>query len=74
MTTSVETDTQDTQANERAPSADQNRDQGGCCGGPAPKGAEACCARDAQVKSEGGTGCGCAPRTASRAQAPTRCC
>lgn len=39
-----------------------------CCGGPAPMGADACCARDAEVKSTGGTGCGCgsapvAPRT-----------
>lgn len=30
-----------------------------CCGGPAPRGTDACCARDAGVKSTGGTGCGC---------------
>jgi hypothetical protein len=30
-----------------------------CCGGPAPAGADACCARDAEVKSAGGSGCGC---------------
>jgi hypothetical protein len=32
----------------------------GCCGGPAPEDESACCALDAQVKSTGGTGCGCA--------------
>ena len=32
---------------------------GGCCGGPAPEGASACCARDADVKAAGGDGCGC---------------
>ena len=31
----------------------------GCCGGPAPEGAGACCARDAAVKATGGSGCGC---------------
>jgi hypothetical protein len=30
-----------------------------CCGGPAPTGTDACCARDAEVKSTGGAGCGC---------------
>lgn len=30
-----------------------------CCGGPAPVGANACCARDAMAKSAGGAGCGC---------------
>jgi hypothetical protein len=32
----------------------------GCCGGPAPADTSACCALDAEVKSTGGTGCGCA--------------
>ncbi len=31
----------------------------GCCGGPAPAGSNACCALDAEVKSSGGSGCGC---------------
>lgn len=31
----------------------------GCCGGEAPVGADACCALDADVKSAGGSGCGC---------------
>ena len=47
----------------------------GCCGGPAPAGATACCARDADVKAAGGDGCGCgAPaRTAPKAPA-AGCC
>jgi hypothetical protein len=35
----------------------------GCCGGPAAKGANACCALDAEVKATGGSGCGCTPKT-----------
>lgn len=31
----------------------------GCCGGPAPERAGACCAHDADIKAAGGTGCGC---------------
>jgi hypothetical protein len=44
-----------------------------CCGGPAPAGRDACCARDAEVKSTGGAGCGCG---AAAAPAPkkTSCC
>jgi hypothetical protein len=34
----------------------------GCCGGPAPKDANACCALDAEVKQSGGSGCGCAAK------------
>jgi thioredoxin reductase len=33
----------------------------GCCGGPAPAGADACCDSDAKVKASGATGCGCGP-------------
>ncbi|QPF82011.1 NAD(P)-binding domain-containing protein [Bradyrhizobium genosp. L] len=33
---------------------------GGCCGGPAPTEANACCAEDASAKSAGRGGCGCA--------------
>jgi hypothetical protein len=43
----------------------------GCCGGPAPAGTEGCCALDAQVKSSGGSGCGCAPEKAAK---KTGCC
>lgn len=31
----------------------------GCCGGPAPVGATACCADDAMAKAAGKSGCGC---------------
>ena len=37
----------------------------GCCGGSAPSGADACCALDAEVKAEGGSGCGCGTPAAS---------
>ena len=48
----------------------------GCCGGPAPEGAAACCVRDAEVKATGGTGCGCgsAPTSARPAPARSGCC
>jgi thioredoxin reductase len=32
---------------------------GGCCGGPAPAGMDACCQLDAEAKSAGKAGCGC---------------
>jgi hypothetical protein len=31
----------------------------GCCGGPAPAEADACCVADAVAKEEGKAGCGC---------------
>jgi hypothetical protein len=31
----------------------------GCCGGPAPSNANACCSRDEAIKASGGAGCGC---------------
>ena len=31
----------------------------GCCGGPAPKEANACCVADAEAKAAGESGCGC---------------
>jgi hypothetical protein len=39
-----------------------------CCGGPAPSDTGGCCALDAQVKAEGGAGCGCneAPKRTAR--------
>jgi hypothetical protein len=48
--------------------------QAGCCGGAAPEGAGACCALDAEVKSAGGSGCGCAPKAVSSAPASKGCC
>jgi hypothetical protein len=37
-----------------------------CCGGPAPKEADACCVKDAEAKAAGQDGCGCgAPKPAS---------
>jgi hypothetical protein len=48
-----------------------------CCGGPAPTGTEACCAREADLRAAGVSGCGCgAPASALTTQAPTRprCC
>ena len=39
----------------------------GCCGGPAPAIADACCVTDAEAKAEGKTGCGC-----GEARAPER--
>src|SRR6185437_13078913 len=36
----------------------------GCCGGPAPAGANACCVADADAKAAGEAGCGCGPKEA----------
>ncbi len=55
---STESTTQATTTEPSDPSAATKRE--GCCGGPAPAGTEGCCALDAQVKSTGGSGCGCA--------------
>jgi hypothetical protein len=48
--------------------------QAGCCGGAAPQGADACCALDANIKSTGGSGCGCAARAANGARQNGGCC
>ena len=44
-------------------SSQTNREDGsavaGCCGGPAPVGADACCVADAKAKEATGRGCGC---------------
>lgn len=45
-----------------------------CCGGSAPSGTNACCALDAEVKSAGGAGCGCASVTATPAAKNAACC
>lgn len=46
----------------------------GCCGGAAPKDSGACCARDAEVKQSGGTGCGCGTKPAAPAPAVKKGC
>ena len=40
-------------------STDASLAGGGCCGGPAPGEANACCVDDATAKAEGKSGCGC---------------
>ena len=40
--------------------SDAKKDDAGCCGGPAPAGADACCVKDADAKAAGEAGCGCA--------------
>ena len=45
-----------------------------CCGGPAPKGTDACCAQDAAVKSTGGAGCGCGATASATSPKKTGCC
>lgn len=61
-------DTQPTTQDVSQPRASTTQKQAAvttCCGGPAPTGSAACCARDAEVKLTGGAGCGCgsAPTT-----------
>lgn len=46
----------------------------GCCGGPAPAGAHACCALDAAEKAEGGAGCATSPSCQPRQPATSGCC
>lgn len=48
-----------------------------CCGGAAPKEADACCVRDADAKAAGASGCGCGvpqPAAKSAAAATSSCC
>ena len=58
--------------------ADTSLAQGGvphiCCGGPARSGASACCALDAEVKSTGGTGCGCGSAAVTPVPKTSVCC
>jgi hypothetical protein len=60
----------------RAPQPPTQPAPSSCCGGPAPAGADACCARDAEVKSTGGAGCGCHPAQPAAAAASKKaaCC
>jgi hypothetical protein len=48
------------------PSVEKPAAPSACCGGPAPPGTDACCAKDADVKSAGGTGCGCSSTSHDR--------
>ena len=48
--------------------------ESGCCGGPAPAGTNACCAKDAAAKSTGGTGCGCGSSPRRDAPMKRTCC
>ena len=45
-----------------------------CCGGPAPTGTDACCVRDAEVKSTGEAGCGCGSAPQTLTVSKTACC
>ena len=53
-----------------APSITANE---GCCGGPAPAEADACCAEDATAKASGEAGCGCGPKEAAPVAAQSCC-
>ncbi len=44
----------------------------GCCGGPAPVEADACCVADAVAKAAGEAGCGCGPQPPQRLQIGAR--
>lgn len=48
--------------------------EAGCCGGPAPANAEACCADDATAKAAGAPDCGCGPAEPKPVAAPSSCC
>lgn len=50
---------------------------GACCGGPAPAGGSACCAQDAEARTAGAAGCGCAstpPAPRDDARPRSGCC
>jgi arsenite methyltransferase len=46
----------------------------GCCGGPAPEGAAACCVKDAEAKAIGKAGCGCGPAPVQASTPSSGCC
>jgi thioredoxin reductase len=52
----------------------------GCCGGPVPAKVDACCAADAEAKTQGKGGCGCGPEAAlgrkfsEKVTEPAGCC
>lgn len=55
-------------ASEASPSSGPSS---GCCGGPAPAGADACCVQDAEAKAAGAEGCGCGAATPARTASVT---
>jgi len=70
------TDTQRTPPRQFAddrPMVEESARANACCGGPAPQGTSACCARDANAKTAGGAGCGCGSAPAQPAK-KTACC
>ena len=46
----------------------------GCCGGPAPAGVDACCAKDADAKAAGESGCGCGSTVVIEPAKASACC
>jgi hypothetical protein len=46
----------------------------GCCGGPAPEPAQACCVADAVAKVAGELGCGCGPANPLEPATAATCC
>jgi hypothetical protein len=71
--THAQTATQDTSRTE-ALTTQNHAAPSACCGGPAPTGTDACCVRDAEVKSTSGAGCGCGSTPAAPASKKTGCC
>lgn len=59
-------------------SASKTSAAAGCCGGPAPQDADACCVKDADAKAEGKSGCGCgdtvAPKVMEKPVKAASCC
>ena len=74
MATSPEIRNREPQPADVEASTAKLRDQNGCCGGPAPQGRDACCALDADAKTAGGSGCGCAAKKAVGTKSATGCC
>jgi len=74
MATAPEIENREPRSPDREASASKQRDRNGCCNGPAPEGTEACCALDAELKSAGESGCGCASRATAGTTATKRCC
>jgi hypothetical protein len=56
---------------EREGAGERSGARAGCCGGPAPVEADACCSDDAAAKASGSAGCGCSGAATPQAEAPT---
>lgn len=57
-----------TQQASNSDTTNTKKEEAGCCGGPAPTGADACCVKDAAAKAAGESGCGCGTKAASPAK------